>query len=206
LVAEDCFSITAVPSPCADVSLSYPTSARYYAHMSLTGLLSRIRRLYHFTDTRNLPLIRRLGGLYSTARLREKGVDGFHTGGNNWSLEADMMSGMDQYVHLCLRDSHPMEYLARTDGRIAKSVFLRIDTDVLRLEGVRFSPGVSNKSGVEPCDIEDALDQIDFDVLYSWHPWKNPEIKARLLAAEKCEILVPNHVGMKFLEKHFPNG
>jgi len=32
------------------------------------------------------------------------------------------------------------------------------------------------------------------------------EIQERLQAAEKCEILIPDHVPMKYLEKYFPNG
>ena len=168
--------------------------------------LSRIKWLYHFTDTRNLRLIREMGGLFSTAKLREMGVDEFHTGGNKWSLDADEMFGMDRYVHLCFRSTHPMEYIAKQEGRIEKSVFLLVGGDVLRLKGVRYSPGVSNKSGTKICDIQEARDQIDYDVLYTRMPWSDPEVQARLQAAEKCEILVPDHVPMKYLEKYFPNG
>ena len=66
-------------------------------------LLKRITWLYHFTDTRNLPSIKKLGGLYSRHQLKKMGLDGYHTGGNQWSLDADEMFGMEKYVHLCLR-------------------------------------------------------------------------------------------------------
>ncbi len=174
--------------------------------MALPDPLSLVKWLYHFTDTRNLPLIREMGGLYSTAKLREMGVESFYPGGNQWSLDADEMSGMDQYVHLCLRPNHPMEHIAKQEGRIEKSVFLPVDGAVLRLKAVRYSPGVSNKSGIEICGIQEARDQIDYEVLYTRMPWSDSEVQARLQAAEKCEILVPDHVPMKYLERYFPNG
>jgi hypothetical protein len=37
-------------------------------------LLKRITWLHHFTDTRNLPKIKELGGLYSRHQLRNMGV------------------------------------------------------------------------------------------------------------------------------------
>src|SRR5205809_5283998 len=75
--------------------------------------LKRISFLYHFTDRRNLPLIRDLGGLYPLAELVRKGVDVPAPGGNEWSRDADGMRGMDQYVHLCFRSTHPMAFIAR---------------------------------------------------------------------------------------------
>jgi hypothetical protein len=38
---------------------------------------------YHFTDRRNLPLIGKLGGLYSLANLREMNIEIPAPGGNN---------------------------------------------------------------------------------------------------------------------------
>jgi hypothetical protein len=81
--------------------------------------LHRTSWLYHFTDARNIPLIWELDGLWSTAKLREMGVD-FHAGGNQHSLNADQMFGMDQYVHLCFTKEHPMAHIAKNDGRIEK--------------------------------------------------------------------------------------
>ena len=70
--------------------------------------LLAISRLYHFTDVRNLPLIKQLGGLWSTAALRE-GECEFFPGGNQWSLDQDGRTGMDEYVHLCWDRNHHME-------------------------------------------------------------------------------------------------
>lgn len=174
--------------------------------MSSADPLSRISILRHFTDTRNLPVIRRLGGLYSRAKLNELGITDVVYGGNQWSIDADDMCGMDGYVHLCFRGNHPMEHVATVEGRIQQSTFLHVDASIIWEEGVLYTPGVSNKSGMAKYTITQARDMIDYEVLYSHTDWNDPGIQARLQAAEKAEILIPNHVPMKYLEKYFPNG
>jgi len=165
-----------------------------------------IKELFHFTDRRNLPSIRDLGGLYSYALLGEMGIEIPAPGGNDWSRDADSSKGMDRYVHLCFRDSHPMEYRARQDGRIVSSIFLKIHTDVLQIDGVKFTPDVSNKAGVELCSVREAMDIIDFGMIESgWKDYNDPEIQARLQAVEKYEILVPDHVPPHLI-LNLPNG
>jgi hypothetical protein len=110
--------------------------------------LKTIPALFHFTDRRNLPMIRELGGLYPYAELRRRGIEIPAPGGNEWSHDADGMQGLDGYVHLCFRSTHPMEFIARAEGRIHDSIFLSVHPDVLQWEGVRFTPDVSNKSRV----------------------------------------------------------
>lgn len=80
--------------------------------------LKRIPVLYHFTDRRNLELIRKLGGLYPLAELRRRDVAVPAPGGNEWSWDANGIKGFDEYVHLCFRATHPMEFVARAEGRI----------------------------------------------------------------------------------------
>jgi hypothetical protein len=165
----------------------------------------RATAFYHFTDTRNIPLIRSNGGLLSMAELRKRNITCPYPGGNEWSQDADGMKGMDQYVHLCFRPNHPMEYLARGEGRIAQSVFLEIHPDVLAIDGVMFSPGVSNKSGMPIHSLAEAKKLIDFEVLYTRTNWQDPAIQARLQSAEKAELLVPAHVALKYI-RNLPNG
>jgi hypothetical protein len=71
--------------------------------------LDQIPRLYHFTDRRNLDLIRQHGGLHPMADLGKRGVKVPAPGGNEWSRDADGLKGMERYVHLCFRSHHPME-------------------------------------------------------------------------------------------------
>jgi hypothetical protein len=174
--------------------------------METQNNLSQIRWLYHFTDIRNLPSIKERGGVYSTAMLRAKGINTFYPGGNELSLVLDQQIGMDQYVHLCFRPNHPMAHIAKNEGRIQRPIYLPVDPSIIQLPGVRYSAGVAIKTGVHICDIAEAADIIDYQVLYTRMDWNVAEIQERLQAAEKCEILVPDYVPMKYLEKYFPNG
>ena len=164
-----------------------------------------VTSFYHFTDRRNAASIRERGGLYSLAALREMGIEIPAPGGNEWSHEADESRGLDRYVHLCFRPNHPMEYVARQDGRIIDSVYLQIHPDILRTKGVMFTADVSNKSGVEAVPLAEALEIIDFKVLYTRTDWTDPEVQQRLRQAEKYELLAPDHVPMKYI-RNLPNG
>jgi hypothetical protein len=163
-----------------------------------------VTAFYHFTDRRNLPLIRE-HGLLSRATLAEMGIETPAPGGNEWSHDADDRRGLDQYVHLCFKNNHPMEFVARQDGRIEDSIFLRVHPDVLEFDGVKFTPDVSNKAGVPIYPLEESLSIIDFEVLYTRTNWSDPLIQQRLQQAEKCELLVPNHIPLALI-RNLPNG
>ncbi|HEY3770476.1 MAG TPA: DarT ssDNA thymidine ADP-ribosyltransferase family protein [Candidatus Angelobacter sp.] len=164
-----------------------------------------VTAFYHFTDRRNLKLIRDAGGLYSLAKLREMKMEVPAPGGNEWSHDADQRKGLDQYVHLCFKNNHPMEFVARQEGRITDSVFLRIHPAVVQRQGVKFTADVSNKRGVDVYSIEEAQKIIDFDVLYTRTDWTVPEIQQRLRQAEKYEILVPDHIPLELI-RNLPDG
>lgn len=150
-------------------------------------------------------MIRELGALYSFEKLEEMGIEIPAPGGNDWSRDADKMKGLHRYVHLCFRNNHPMEYLARQEGRIVDSIFLQIHPDVLKFEGVKYTPDVSNKSDVPILAMEEARTMIDFEVIYTRTDWKNPTIKQRLDQAEKCEMLVPDHIPIELI-RNLPHG
>jgi hypothetical protein len=164
-----------------------------------------VPRLYHFTDVRNLPLIRELGGLYPWAELNKMGQTVPVPGGNEWSHDADAQRGLDGYVHLCFRENHPMEYQARQEGRLGTSIFLEIDPIILKDSGVLYTPDVSNKAGVESHPIANADQMLDFEVLYDWTDWKDPKVKERLRQAQKCEVLVPRLIPLLRI-RNMPNG
>jgi hypothetical protein len=54
--------------------------------------------------------------LYIRLSYDERGTPAH--GGNQWSLDADQASGMDEFVHLCFMTGHPMLNHAINDGRI----------------------------------------------------------------------------------------
>jgi hypothetical protein len=161
--------------------------------------------LFHFTDRRNLPSIRELGGLDSLAQLREAGIEIPAPGGNDWSHQADEARGLDKYVHLCFRSNHPMEWRARQEGRIIESIFLNVDPSILYYDGVRFTDDVSNKAGVQTRSIEEAREFIDFEVLVPRPNLKDPAIKSRVDQFEKCEILIPDQISLELI-RNIRNG
>lgn len=167
--------------------------------------LDRIGSLYHFTDTRNLISIRDRGGLYSWHRLQEMGVGVDVPGGNDWSHDADALKGLDNYVHLCLRANHPMEFVAKQEGRIQNSIFLNIDRAVLDFDGVLFTEDVSNKRGVETRTLDEAEDLIDFPVIGGNIDYQDQNQLARLRQVEKCEILVPDFIPIELI-RNLRNG
>lgn len=177
---------------------------------TMAGLddLAQIRGLFHFTDRRNLVLIREHGGILSSRRLRERGVE-FQSGGNQWSIDQDLRTGMDQYVHLCWDYGHPMAYqMTRREGS-PRVEYLKIDRAILELEGVMFSPDVANSANARPlCTIKEACENgmIDYDAINrkigSLYVLENYR---RRVAAELSEILVPDIVELKFVLE-FPNG
>lgn len=160
-------------------------------------LAAKNRVFYHFTDTRNLPSIRQ-HGLLSMHQLRERRII-VAPGGNDWSLDADKRTGMDRFVHLCFFEDHPMEYVAKKEGRIEKTRFLRVDPRVITMEGVLISTEVSNKAGVLPRPADEMVNELDLEVIYTRTDWKDPKVQARLRAAQKCELLVPEHIAVKLL-------
>lgn len=153
----------------------------------------RFRTLFHFTDSRNIPSIRS-HGLLSLRELKRKGIPVAAPGGNTWSHDADESCGLDAFVHLCFHNQHPMAHIAKIDGRIDDIIYLHIDARILLQPGVLVTTDVSNKSGVEPKPIADALGALDLEVIYKQTDWKDPDVKKRLFASRKYEVLVPDAI------------
>jgi len=161
-----------------------------------------IKRLWHFTDKSNLPMIEKYEGLFSLDEIERKKISVPVFGGNDWSHEADFMEGVDIYVHLCFVDSHPMQYITKEEGRIEKPIWLAIKPDVLLYKETRFTNDVSNKVGVDIMTSEQAAQEIDFEVLFSRTDWSDPEIKRRRQQARKSEILVHKKIPINLIESY----
>lgn len=157
-------------------------------------------RFYHFTDERNLDSIRR-HGLLSLRELGRRGIAIAAPGGNHlsWTLDKDL--GMDAFVHLCFRPTHPMAHAAVHDGRVDQCRYLTISPEVILFPGVNATLDVANKSGVRAFPISEALMNPDFDceVLYTRTNWGDPDIQARLQRTERYELLVPDHIPIKYI-------
>ena len=94
-----------------------------------------------------------------------------------------------------------MCHIAHGDGRIPNPQYIPIHEDVLRIDGVKITIGIANKSETETLDVEDGLERLDKEVLYTRTDWNEPIIQARRQEAEKCEILVPRIVAIKFFKR-----
>lgn len=157
------------------------------------------RWLYHFTDIDNVSSIRE-HGLLSLKELRNRKITPPMPGGNKISRNLDQLRGLDAYVHLCFKNKHQMEYEAKQDGRIQKSIFLRISIEVLRIPGVMGCPIVANRNDAigQVTPLEDALDHIDLDVLYGppfdFRDPSNLERRNRFNAAKLSEVLIPSAI------------
>lgn len=170
--------------------------------MSADELIARyrIKWLYHFTDEANLPPIRQHGGLYSLEELKKRNIAVPRPGGNDWSRDADRIKGLHRFVHLSFTDNHPMRHVAERDGRIGPVKILQVDASVMAQLGVLFSADISNKSGVDTFPNSEAEQRIDFQVIYEWTDWRDPAIQARRNRAKRAEVLVPNHIPLRFLD------
>ena len=150
--------------------------------------------IWHFTDRSNLELIKEHHGLLSLGEAERRGTKIPVPGGNEWSHDADRLKGVHEYVHLAFVDDHPMLFRAKQEGRIPDPIWLKIKSSILLDESVRFCSDVSNKSGVPILTAEEAKEEIDFEVLFTYMDWRDPQIQARRQAAVKSEILIPKFV------------
>jgi len=164
--------------------------------MGPEGLIKRwgIAQLYHFTDTANLDSIRKHGGLYSLESIEKHGIVVPRPGGNDLSHNLDTPRGLHRFVHLSLREQHPMRYRAETEGRIGPVTELKIYPSVLAMPGVRFTVDVSNKTDVEVLEFDEWCGRMDFEAVYTYLDWRDPQVNARVQRAAKAEVLVPDHI------------
>lgn len=171
--------------------------------MPLDKLVARIRKspvqktLFHFTDTRNISSIRKIG-LLSRRELHGRSLDHI-PGGNELSRDLDDSRGLDAYVHLCFRKQHGMAHIATKQGRIIDLQWLSIEPDILTLPDVLIAPDNSVKTGIVARPATDALSELDLDILFDRNDWKDPTIRKRLIAAERYEILVPRMVAIDYV-------
>lgn len=158
------------------------------------------KHLYHFTDKTNIESIL-VHGILSKREAKNRGVAIARYSGNQWSHDADVQKGLDNYVNLCFTKNHPMCHVAHREGRILEPKYISIDPIVLKIPDTRISLDVANKSSSALLRPEDGLKKIDRDVLYTRMNWNDPAVNARLKNAEKCEILIPTCVPPEYIKK-----
>ena len=162
---------------------------------------SNIYWLYHFTDVKNLPTIRK-HGLLSYRELQRRGIHPPRPGGNDWSHERDADLGLSGFVHLCFMSQHPMEYQATKEGRIGPTTYLKISPEILRTAGVCGCTTVSNKKNSVILPIEKLLDRLDMKAMFDTPievVLADPDLRERYNQAKKAEILVPDCISTNLI-------
>ncbi|PIB24054.1 hypothetical protein BFP76_02060 [Amylibacter kogurei] len=173
--------------------------------MNLNELVEYIKKseqhkyLYHFTDARNIDSIKQ-HGLLSKQELESRKVVPKAFGGNDLSHDLDREQGLYDYVNLCFTRNHPMAYIAQKDGRLENIRYLGICPSIILEPETKLTLNIANIPE-EPClDFAEHLMDLDLDVIYTRTKWTDPKVHARLIAAERCEILVPKFVPKKFIK------
>ena len=176
--------------------------------MDIEGLIELIKKssqhnyLYHFTDKSNFPSIRRYG-ILSKKLIEQNDILPNAMGGNDLSHTLDSQRGIDSFVSLCVIRDHPMKYIAHDDGRLPDPHYLAIDPGILEKEGIKIAFDIANKKGVHIHELEDVIDDLDVEVIYSRTDWKDPKVQERLQIAKRLEILIPDCVPASMIKKVF---
>lgn len=108
-------------------------SERILDYLEMKG----VSRFYHFTDSMNLYLIKRLGGLYSWNYCEQNGINIPNTGGDIDSRRFDKKHHLEDYVRLSFCNDHPMAYRKHTEG--SSLILLYIDLEVATFEDTLFT-------------------------------------------------------------------
>lgn len=164
---------------------------------------NNIEYLYHFTDTRNIPSIKKQGGLFSWHYCDVNRINIPFPGGGTGSRYNDSKNGKVDYVRLAFNKNHPMLYIAKDDGRIDNHIWLKINREVTFFEYTEFSDknAAAFKSYVPNIGKEiKYLKNIRFDILR-----KGERIKHYMLSSEEkqynqAEILVKTWIPISFIE------
>lgn len=150
-------------------------------------LLQLRRKLYHFTDSRNIDSIRELG-LFPTREINVRSIAAV-TGGDAVSLSIDAQKGLDGHVSLSFCPSHPMSHVAQGEGRIQGLRILHVCPSVLLRDGALVADQVATANDATIGHPNEMLPKMDLEATYRRLDWRTGEGQSRRQAAEKWESL-----------------
>ena len=134
LYDKNILNISEITSKLQNIPITYKRDAYNIAKLLREN---GIECFYHFTDVKNIPLIKDLGGLCSWDFLYKNNVTIPFQGGDEKSMKYDRQYGLEDYVRLSFCQNHPMEYRLKQMG--AKLVTLRISVEVAKFANTLFS-------------------------------------------------------------------
>lgn len=122
-----------------------------------------IHYLYHFTDRRNIPSIKRHGGLLSWYYCLTHNIVIPNPGGTEISRRLDERYDLEDYVRLSFCSDHPMAYGLKISG--AEVVVLQIIADVALLKDTMFSDINATDSRHHHGGTLADLNRVDFEAV-----------------------------------------
>lgn len=123
-----------------------------------------ITSIYHFTDEANLKTIEKYG-LQSLRNICNLEIPVKHFGAEELSHLLDERIGLDKYVHLSFVKDHPMYHVAKSRGNLINPVWIELDSSILYENTTLFCDKVANQNGAKIFDIENILENINFEIL-----------------------------------------
>ena len=152
-----------------------------------------VTTLYHFTATRNLPQIKKMGGLISWKDAEDQKIEVEVFGGDSFSRELDSKYGNASFVHLSFCPDHPMSYrLKDTEGGL---VWLQINPIVAVFRESLFSDiNAADWGHHQGASLQD-LKRINFEATKQRHVTRNSEF----FKQHQAEVMVKHRVPAQFI-------
>ena len=152
-----------------------------------------VTTLYHFTATRNLPQIKKMGGLISWKDAEDQKIEVEVFGGDSFSRELDSKYGNASFVHLSFCPDHPMSYrLKDTDGGL---VWLQINPIVAVFRESLFSDiNAAARGHHQGASLQD-LKRINFEATKQRYLSRNSEF----FKQHQAEVMVKHRVPVQFI-------
>ncbi|MGK0291481.1 MAG: hypothetical protein ACI86H_002949, partial [bacterium] len=155
-------------------------------------------QLYHFTDSRNIPMIKARGGLYSWKACEELKINIPNPGGGSLSRDLDRRYGLENYVRFSFHKHNPMLYIACRDGRINKEEWLDIDLEVAAFRETQYSDMNATKNEHQVGNNLNFLEQnVRYDLLRKRNQFEIDESQQKYYQAE---VMVKRHVPLKYIK------
>ena len=154
-----------------------------------------IEYLYHFTDISNIDSIKGNQGLYSWEFCVKNNISIAKPGGDELSRSLDKRKGAENYVRLSFCKNHPMEFVAKKEGRIPNPVKLFCDTELIYHVGTKFCNMNATKNEAIISDSLEYFSNINFGLFKRSY--------FDLIQSEKSqyqsEVLVYEHIPSKYI-------
>lgn len=157
--------------------------------------LNNIKRLFHFTDRKNIYSIKNSFGLLSNKMCSQNGINIPRPGGDDFSINLDKQRGLDDFIRLSFCKEHPMLFTAIKDNRISEPVILEISPEVIFFSHTRFTNQNALKSGTILSDSFDFFSKIKFDIFKS----RYFDLENQFRSQYQAEVLVLRSLPNKYI-------